>query len=891
MIERDLFVQATNTGVLHPGRIERFTAFASDSREVAHGDLFVAVRGMHADGHDFALEAVQNGAAGVVMEASHVQDGDPDLRARLIAEDAAIFVVADVRAALRDYAAAVLRAWRPRVIAVTGSMGKTTTKEAIATILSRHASTFRSWRNYNDLLGVPLSLGRLEPQHEFAVIEFGSDWPGEIAELAAMCRPEIAVILNTGGTDHDGTSDAHKRELGTLYDMFGPDHVLILNAANYAENSPLTPSDKRADYPRLIWFNASLSSSAEQATTSLAKLQPPYEPLVIVDEEQTTVLPPTDHLRLALRAPHEQAAQVHDFRGLHGEHWRHAVLAALTVTAHLGIDIHAAADTLADFTTLPGRMHLLAGTSDALLLDDSHNALPAATTAALVELHRLGKIYNRPCIAVLGDISPGTLPLERAQQLIGRQICDNADWLVTRGEISAGIARAASLPEQRVAVTYAPADTVRAVQAITAHLDTPPIILVKGAPAAHMETVTEQLLADPSQAPEVLDRQRFIWKRAIVGEPSRPTWLEIDLGAIGGNVRAIADLVGPHVAVMATLKADAYGHGAIKVAHTALRNGATWLGVATLSEAIPLHAAGIHTPILVFGYLPAWQARDALQHDVRVTVYELDTPRALSRAAAALSRTARLHVKVDTGMGRLGLRAEDPAAIVAFIRELHALPQIVVEGIYTHFATADERDQTYARRQLERFHAVLAALDAAGLRPPIVHAANSAATLALPESHFDLVRPGIALYGLQPSDDVPLPLGFRPGLSFKTQIAQVKEVPAGEGISYGITYITDAPERIATLPVGYADGFRRAPANWGEVLIRGRRAPIRGRVCMDQTMVSVQHIPDARAGDEVVLIGTQGNDRITAEEVAARLGTNNYEVVSALLARVPRITG
>ena len=228
---------------------------------------------------------------------------------------------------------------------------------------------------------------------------------------------------------------------------------------------------------------------------------------------------------------------------------------------------------------------------------------------------------------------------------------------------------------------------------------------------------------------------------------------------------------------------------------------------------------------------------------------------------------------------------------MAFVRELLALPGIMVEGIYTHFATADEADQTYAREQLRRFQAVLVALTAAKLRPPLTHAANSAAMLMLPEARFDIVRPGIALFGMDPSEDVVLPAGFRPALTFKTQIAQVKTVPAGEGISYGARYVTTEAERIAILPVGYADGFRRGPANWGEVLVRGQRAPIRGRVCMDQTIVSVQHIPEARAGDEVVLIGAQGDDVLSAEAIAARLGTSNYEVVAALLARVPRVTG
>jgi alanine racemase len=405
-----------------------------------------------------------------------------------------------------------------------------------------------------------------------------------------------------------------------------------------------------------------------------------------------------------------------------------------------------------------------------------------------------------------------------------------------------------------------------------------------------MEHVTARLLAHPERAELLLDRQTQAWQRVVVMRPDRPTWLEIDLSAIGQNTRQIKALVGEDVRVLASLKADAYGHGALRVARTVLRNGAAWLGVATVSEALPLREAGIAAPMLVFGYTAPWQAREAVRLDLRATVYGLDSARALSQAACDLGREARVHVKVDTGMARLGLRAEDIPAIVAFCAELRALPGVVVEGIFTHFATADSADQTYARRQLARFQAVLDALDAAGLRPAIAHAANSAAMLALPEARFDLVRPGIALYGLPPSAEVRLPAGFRPALAFKTQVAQVKEIPAGEGISYGATYVTSAPTRIAVLPVGYADGFRRAPSNWGEVLVRGRRAPLLGRVCMDQCMVDVTDIPGVRQGDEVVLIGTQGEDELTAEAVAERLGTIAYEVVAELLARVPRIS-
>ncbi len=338
-----------------------------------------------------------------------------------------------------------------------------------------------------------------------------------------------------------------------------------------------------------------------------------------------------------------------------------------------------------------------------------------------------------------------------------------------------------------------------------------------------------------------------------------------------------------------SLKADAYGHGALKVARTVLHNGASMLGVATLSEATPLREAGIDAPILVFGYVPLWQMREAVRLGITVTLYSIESAQALSRAALALGKTVKVHLKVDTGMARLGIRAEQSEEIVALAKETLALPNLELEGIYTHFAMADTSDQTHVRMQLQRFQYVLQVLEAQGVRPPIVHAANSAATLGLPEAHFDMVRPGIAIYGLSPSTEVRLPEGFRPALSFKTQVAQVKMVPAGECISYGCTYITERPTRVAVLPVGYADGFRRAPKNWGTVLIHGQEAPIIGRVCMDQCMVDVTHLPQIRVGDEVVLIGRQGMATLTAEQVAERLGTINYEVVAEILARVPRV--
>jgi alanine racemase len=274
-------------------------------------------------------------------------------------------------------------------------------------------------------------------------------------------------------------------------------------------------------------------------------------------------------------------------------------------------------------------------------------------------------------------------------------------------------------------------------------------------------------------------------------------------------------------------------------------------------------------------------------NDITVTVFDLETIRAFGRVAGRVGRVARAHVKVDTGMGRLGML---PDEVLPLLRQATALKGVLLEGIFTHFSVADEADKSYTHAQLDRFRTVLRRAAEAGIEIPLVHASNSAAILTIPDARFNMVRLGIALYGLAPSKETLLPQDFRPALTFKTQIAQVKTLPPGSFVSYGNTYQTREHERIAVIPVGYADGFRRAPSHWGEVLVHGQRAPIVGRVCMDQTMINVSHIPGVRQGDEVVLIGSQGESVITVEEVAERLGTINYEVVSDILARVPRVS-
>jgi len=368
---------------------------------------------------------------------------------------------------------------------------------------------------------------------------------------------------------------------------------------------------------------------------------------------------------------------------------------------------------------------------------------------------------------------------------------------------------------------------------------------------------------------------------------ARPVWAEINLPALAHNVRAIKNILQPQAQIMAIVKANAYGHGTGPVARTALANGATWLGVATLDEALQLRQEGIAAPLLILGYTPAEDAGQVVAAGISQTVFNLEQARVLNEAAAANGVQARLHVKIDTGMGRLGLL---PDRAVPVITAINDLPHVSLEGFFTHFAAADAADKSYTRRQLALFQRAIAELKRQGITFPWLHAANSGAIIDLPEAHFNLVRAGIILYGYYPSGEVQKErLDLRPVMTLKTRVVLVKELPAGSYISYGCTYSTPAPTRVATLPVGYADGYSRLLSNRAEVLIRGRRVPVIGRVCMDQCMVDVTSIPGVQVDDEVVLFGCQEDDTITVEEVAGWMGTINYEILCLLSGRVARL--
>ena len=364
---------------------------------------------------------------------------------------------------------------------------------------------------------------------------------------------------------------------------------------------------------------------------------------------------------------------------------------------------------------------------------------------------------------------------------------------------------------------------------------------------------------------------------------------EIDLDAILYNMESMHENISNKTKIMAVIKADGYGHGAVEIAE--ILEPLDYLygyAVATVEEGLILRNHGIKKPILILGYAFPDQYDDMIRAGIRPTVFTKEMAEELSQTAKRLDMDCKIHFAVDTGMSRIGYQVTEEAADE--MAQLAALPHIMVEGIFTHFARADEKDKEHTYRQIELFREMISMMEKRGVEIPIQHCSNSAGIVEIPEANMDLVRAGITLYGLWPSEEVDKSrIDIRPALTLVTHVAYVKELPAGREISYGGTYVTEEPRMIATIPVGYADGYARGLSNKGDVLIHGKRAPSRGRVCMDQFMVDVTDIPDVKSGDEVILIGRDGDECITMEEVGERSGRFNYEFVCDLGKRIPRV--
>ncbi len=368
--------------------------------------------------------------------------------------------------------------------------------------------------------------------------------------------------------------------------------------------------------------------------------------------------------------------------------------------------------------------------------------------------------------------------------------------------------------------------------------------------------------------------------------PAHPTHVLIDVEAFRSNFRFVRSLVGPDVAIMPVVKANAYGHGVVSLSRAAIEEGAMILGVARSTEAFRLRDEGIRHRILVLEVVPHQHEERCIREECELTIVSEGSAARLNETARVLGKRAKVHVKIDTGMTRLGIPFESALNVVSAVAHM---PNLVIEGVFSHFATAEAEDQSFAQLQLERFRSILSSLEAMGIRPALVHMANSGAIITLPDSHFSMVRPGLMLYGYVPRRGMSAEPALKRVLSLHSVVTQLKKVPAGTTVSYGRTYTTASETRIATIPIGYADGYNRLLSNRGGVLIRGMRYTVAGTVCMDHITVDVGMDTEVQEGDSVVLIGRDNDQEINCWDIAELIGTIPYEVTCLLTSRVPRV--
>lgn len=368
----------------------------------------------------------------------------------------------------------------------------------------------------------------------------------------------------------------------------------------------------------------------------------------------------------------------------------------------------------------------------------------------------------------------------------------------------------------------------------------------------------------------------------------RPVWAEINLDNLAHNIREVRRLVGEKVIITSVIKADAYGHGSVAIAKTLSDNGSDRFAVATLSEALELRRFGINEDILILGYTPKQQSRLIVENNITQTIYNVEDAKALSQAAENLGKIAKIHLKIDTGMGRLGFLPEEVS--IDKIIQIFKMSNICVEGMFSHFAKADEVNKDCTIKQFEKFTWVAKELRKKGIEIPIKHIANSAAIIDLPEYYLDMVRAGIMLYGLYPSDFVKKEkVNLKPVMTLKAVVSNVKVVNSGEGISYGHNFITSKATKVATLPIGYADGFTRLLNSKAEVSLKGKTVPVVGNICMDQCMADISSLEDVKVGDEAIIFGDGLMNKPSVDDIAKTLGTINYEIVCMVSRRVPRV--
>lgn len=824
-----------------------FTGICLGPQPTDKNQLFVATVTQHGDTHRFIERAIQNGVTGVLC--NRVPDCDTS--------SVTVIIVRDTQNALMAWAKFILKRYQPDVIAIGGSSGKTTTAHVLRHVLSTrfqvHDNVEVEVENRNNM---PVSLASLMPEQKYSVLRFPITQPGEIEAMLGIMQPSVAILTNV----HHAYLETYE-----TIDRVAEDHARLIQSLDSNGLAVINADD---EYTRV----ARGASHAKVVTVSIDNFGNDFMAYNVIVGVQGT----------GFDILHNGKRYLGCWSPLLGRHNLYPVLFALAVAVtHAGMQVEDVLHAITTLEALPGRMKPMLGLNNSLIIDDTH---ASNTESMLAALDWLGAIRDsrQNAIAILGEFDAHGDYEQYGPRLVGQKAYQSADVLITQGAGATVMGRSAAEWGMKGEQIHNGYGSVGILNTLFGRygLTSNDVILVKGGPDEEMGQLLEGLVKQDMARSTTSVRRALIRRSIGVG---RPTWVEVDAGAIANNVRLIKNMVGPNVTLMAVVKADGYGHGAALVAQTALANGADYLGVSNINEALELRLAGVAAPIMVLSYTPYDCVRLAIQHNLTLSLYDTELAQAYDHAARDAGQRLKVHIKVDSGFGRLGLL---PHEAMALFRQFRSLPYLEIEGIYTHFSTADS-DAVYVAEQLGKFRDVVRPLRAAGFDIKYVHAANSAATLTSTDNHFSMVRVGLAMYGQHPSTTVTLPVGFQPAMTWKASVAQVRTLPKGHPIGYGNTYVTTEEERVAVLAVGYGDGLRRQH-NGGEVLIHGRRAPILGRVSMEKTVVAVGHIPEVGIGDEAVLMGRQGDDFISADEIAERLNTINYEILTTTLARVPR---
>ncbi|HTY23213.1 MAG TPA: alanine racemase [Desulfomonilaceae bacterium] len=789
--------------------------------------IFWAIRGRNFNGNDFVEEAFNMGAKAAVISRQELLEKE-------LGQDATLILVPDTLKALQGLAASYRGRFHYPVIAITGSNGKTLVKEMLASILCLERKTYRSPMSYNTQVGAALGLLGMRPEHEVAIIEAGISLPGEMERLERMIRPDhgILTVVSKAHIGGLGSLENTLEEKARLFENLGQDSFLLLNA-----DDPLSM--------RLLG-----RVPARVATFGLSKRAD-------VTVEDLVSVPDRGH-RFKIRLFGKTIDVMLPVPGLFNVL---NSLAAATAASLLGASPAAVRQGLENFRPSPMRLEFHTDVTGVTLINDTYNSDPASVKGALDVLAKVGT--GRRKVAILSDMLDLGLYSSEEHLAVGKDVVRaGVDHLITVGENAALIGRAAAQEGMNSKLIVNTRSYNEAAEELEKIMKGGDVVLFKGSRWFRLERIAKELVGS-------------------IG----PTRLVVNLDAIAANIKTIRTVISDDVAIMAVVKSFGYGNDSIRTSKIALENGVNYLAVAFPDEAVTLRENRIDAPILVFHVLPEEVDR-IVRYRLASVVSSLEPARALNRAAAGETKIP-VHIKVDTGMGRSGIWVDEA---LPFIEELLCLKNLEVQGLMTHFSSADDPEaDDYTLGQINAFESLLSEVKRRGHHIRYVHAANTAAAVRFPQTHYNMIRPGLAIYGMYPSKAVCALVRLEPVITFSTKIAQIKEHPPGRSISYNRRFVTPRNSRIATLPVGYNDGYPRFQSNTGQVLVRGRRVPVVGTVCMDAVMIDVTDVPETRVGDEVVLIGRQGDEEILPDEIAANGNTINYEIVCKISPRVKRI--